>query len=197
VSELRNGVVPDEGEVLDERLVRESERAFQGSSNMKEIREIVDLTNRRSGRLMAQWPVGKKQGKVYWLCVCDCGGLKFIPSNSVLHQRARSCGCSRRTHGYRTGKGASIYRCWLDLWARCTNPKCRAWKNYGGRGIRVCERWRKFENFLKDMGIKPSLKHSIDRYPNNDGNYEPGNCRWATAKEQIANRRKKVPVPTA
>jgi hypothetical protein len=71
---------------------------------------------------------------------------------------------------------------------RCQNPKSSSWKNYGGRGIKVCERWLKFENFLADMGTRP-LGHSIDRYPDFNGNYEPGNCRWATTKQQSLNKR--------
>ena len=72
---------------------------------------------------------------------------------------------------------------------RCFNPGCKDWHRYGGRGITVCERWRDYNNFLADMGRKPSPALSIDRYPDNNGNYEPGNCRWATAKQQSANRR--------
>jgi hypothetical protein len=73
---------------------------------------------------------------------------------------------------------------------RCTNPRNKRYADYGGRGIQVCDRWRtSFAAFLEDMGRRPSPEHSIDRYPNNDGNYEPGNCRWATAKQQRANRR--------
>src|SRR5262245_9255007 len=79
---------------------------------------------------------------------------------------------------------------WYGMKNRCSNPKSSAWSNYGGRGIAVCQRWAEsFNNFLADMGPKPSPKHSIDRYPNNDGNYEPGNCRWATQAEQRANQR--------
>jgi hypothetical protein len=84
---------------------------------------------------------------------------------------------------------SSEYNCWGSMIARCTNPNDPGWKNYGGRGIRVCERWRNsFENFLADMGLKPSPGLSIERVEN-DGNYEPGNCRWATRKEQRANQR--------
>ena len=72
---------------------------------------------------------------------------------------------------------------------RCTNPQCPKYKDYGGRGITVCERWKEFTNFLADMGEKPTPKHTIDRFPNNNGNYELSNCRWATNKEQSRNRR--------
>jgi len=77
---------------------------------------------------------------------------------------------------------------------RCTNPNFQQYPDYGGRGIKVCKRWKQFENFLVDMGKRPSLQHSIDRYPNNDGDYEPGNCRWADHMEQHQNTRKSVHV---
>ena len=94
-------------------------------------------------------------------------------------------------HGQsRKGQITSEYRCWYHMKERCQNPKNQAFKNYGGRGIRVCEAWQKFENFYKDMGPKPGAKYSIDR-TNNDGNYEPGNCKWATWKEQNNNCRPK------
>jgi hypothetical protein len=82
------------------------------------------------------------------------------------------------------------YRTYIDMIWRCSKPTCKSYKNYGGRGIVVCDRWLlSFDNFLSDMGPRPSSKHSIDRYPNNDGNYEPSNCRWATMVQQINNRR--------
>ena len=94
------------------------------------------------------------------------------------------------THGEnRRGKRTPEYISWTNLVQRCTNPKNVSFNNYGGRGITVCERWLKFENFLADMGRRPSAKHSLDRYPDNDGNYEPSNCRWATAKQQAHNSR--------
>lgn len=94
---------------------------------------------------------------------------------------------NRRTHGM---SGTRTYRIWKIMIQRATNPNQINAKNYIGRGIKVCERWRhSFEAFLEDMGVCPSNKYSIDRFPNNDGNYEPSNCRWATAKEQARNSR--------
>jgi hypothetical protein len=96
-------------------------------------------------------------------------------------------------HGDSRAAGStSEYASWERIIQRSTNPRMHNWKYYGGRGITVCDRWRNsFENFLADMGRKPSPRLSIDRI-NNDGNYEPGNCRWATQKEQIANRRRTI-----
>lgn len=83
------------------------------------------------------------------------------------------------------------YRTWAHMLHRCSPQKTKAkeWRNYGGRGIRVCDRWQIFENFLEDVGLRPSSQHSLDRFPNNDGNYEPGNVRWATSREQNLNKR--------
>jgi hypothetical protein len=89
--------------------------------------------------------------------------------------------------------GTPEHKAWIAMKQRCSNPKDGAWKNYGGRGIQVCERWiSSFENFLADVGKRPSPEFSLDRFPNNDGNYEPGNVRWATKQDQIDNQRKHV-----
>lgn len=103
-------------------------------------------------------------------------------------KRTLTIGDRTRTHGYADTR---IYNVWKAMRRRCSSPRCGDFPNYGGRGIRVCDRWQQsFQCFLDDMGFPPSRKHSLDRYPNRDGNYEPGNCRWATSKEQTTNSRK-------
>jgi hypothetical protein len=156
-----------------------------------------DLTGKRFGRLIAQWPVGMRNNFViYWLCSCECGNLKVVKGGSLRIGATRSCGCLRKTfhivHGHTKfgGPSTSEYGTWQHIIQRCTNPKNKAWKWYGGRGIKVCRRWLRFSNFLADMGLKPEPKsaYSIERI-NNDGNYELKNCKWATREEQRKNQR--------
>lgn len=161
---------------------------------------MKDLTGQRFGRLQAQWPAGMARlHRPHWLCLCICGTLVVIEGANIRAGHSHSCGCagSRRTigkrslrHGHARRGGASReYRTWQGMIKRCTNPRSKDWENYGERGIKVCARWRfSFSDFLADMGPKPIGK-SIERI-NNDGDYEPGNCKWATRSEQNSNQRR-------
>ncbi len=138
------------------------------------------------------------RGAARWKFRCDCGSDVVVYANRARTGSTKSCGCLRaqntvlmgkqKTHGY---TGTPTYVSWERMLSRCRNPNSDRYSDYGGRGISVCERWIKFENFLADMGERPADK-TLDRYPNNDGNYEPTNCRWATAKQQALNRRSKA-----
>jgi len=154
----------------------------------------------RFDRLVAQADEVSGQRRLSF--ACDCGKVKEFSISNVLAGKSRSCGCLRAAQladrNYRHGwAGTSEHNIWSSMLARCANPNDKAFANYGGRGIYVCDRWKKFENFLLDMGPRPA-GFSIDRI-NNDGPYEPTNCRWATSLEQRHNQRprgqRRPPLP--
>lgn len=157
-------------------------------------RNYKDMTGARVGKLLVISRAGtSKGGMAMWQCLCDCGKELVIQGGNLRH-RQRSCGCDRKTTATHGLSGSTEFRSWGQMIQRCTNERLKTHKHYGGRGIRVCDRWMEsFENFYADMGAKPSPKHSLDRI-DVDGNYEPGNCRWATPQEQSRNRRTSVYV---
>ena len=156
----------------------------------------VDLTGRQFTRLTAIEYVRYADSRNKWRCICICDNFVFVLGSSLKNGNTRSCGCLHREqmslrfkkHGKRH---TTEYSTWCDMIKRCENPRHKMFKYYGGRGIRVCRRWRaSFSNFIEDVGVRPSLKHSLDRYPNKNGAYGPKNFRWATAREQAQNMRR-------
>lgn len=165
------------------------------STEQKTKRKVSeDLTGQVFGKLVAIKRV-ERLGPSWWECVCTCGKVKEIRLNSLKAGHTKSCGCLQKEsvtkHGCSSyGNYHAEYWIWKAMTRRTKTAKESAscYKNYRGRGITVCERWSSFENFIADMGARPSEAHSLDRKENSEG-YSPKNCRWATQQEQCRNRR--------
>lgn len=160
----------------------------------------IDMSGRRYASLIAIRPTGKAaSGDLLWLFACDCGNE--FEANGYYARSGKIITCQKcskervRAASVKHGLSETVeFFTWTDIQTRCHNPNSTSYESYGGRGIHVCKRWRdSFEDFLSDMGLRPSNAHSIDRI-NNDGDYEPANCRWATREEQANNKRNNVMV---
>lgn len=164
---------------------------------------FIDLTGATFGKLLVLGQAENRNGRVHWSCQCECGNLALASTKKLRDGRKRSCGClwlpavisAKTKHGHSSERRISTeLRIWMNMRSRCNAKTNPAYKNYGGRGISVCSRWDEFENFYADMGDRPSSRHSLDRYPDKNGNYEPSNCRWATIAQQARNRRNNIMV---
>lgn len=161
-------------------------------SSLIELGKAPDLSGKRFGYLVAYEYLGKS----YWKCKCDCGKDHVVRSDHLNTEKTKSCGCKKFEMMVKSKTGHklsnnSAYSNWMHMMSRCYNPKNDRYADYGGRGIKVCERWHSVENFISDMGERPSRVHSVDRKDVN-GDYCPENCRWATFSEQNMNTRRNV-----
>lgn len=159
----------------------------------------IDRTGHRYGRLLVLRCNGQKNHSVMWVCRCDCGNEILAPGGNLGRGRHLSCGCLARELSSERGRYHALgivsasspeYKTWIRIRKRCSDPTWHNYAHYGGRGIKVCEKWSaSFEAFLGDVGLRPSPLHSLDRYPDNDGDYAPGNVRWGTKAQQSQNSR--------
>lgn len=165
------------------------------TTNLKKSNYVKDLRGQVFSMLTVKEYAGiLKYGHSGWLCLCECGNKKIVSSALLKRGKTKSCGCLKDSKPTRThGKSrTNIYMTWCAMIQRCSNENNSQFKNYGGRGIKVCDRWENFNNFFEDMGNKKTGK-TLGRI-DNDGDYCPENCQWETAKQQARNRRTSLVV---
>ena len=159
---------------------------------------VSDFVPETFGRWTTTGPMYRRKSRKVMPCICLCGTIRSVSDGDLRRGRSKSCGCQTgdtlRRHG---SPKTSEYYSYRNMKCRCFNPNNDDYADYGGRGIRICDRWlepdgRGFLNFLADMGPKPDPKLTLDRFPDKNGNYEPGNCRWASVEQQATNKRNNI-----